>query len=165
MTCDAGVIAQTSGFPKPVEDYALLDIHGTNIVTTEGANWRRIRKVVAPFFGGERINRLVWREGLRLTAEWIEEGKFETVAEDASRLSLSIISLVGFGKDISEDGRREMGEGHELRYSEALFKSTKNAIVLFLVPRFLRSEFSVSFYKFVSGTLFHASFYTDMEKY
>lgn len=37
-------------FPKPVENYEVLNFFGHNIVASEGEEWKKIRKIVAPAF-------------------------------------------------------------------------------------------------------------------
>ena len=54
-------------FLKPVEIYAIVDIFGPSILTTEGPEWKRHRKIVAPAFS-EKSNSLVWKESLRQSA-------------------------------------------------------------------------------------------------
>jgi hypothetical protein len=66
-------------FPKPVHQYSLLLFFGTNIVASEGKEWKRFRKIAAPafsdvrhlcnvtpilslIFAPQRNNRLVWDE-------------------------------------------------------------------------------------------------------
>jgi len=41
-------------FPKPVGLYAVLTIFGTNIVASEGEEWKRYRKIAAPAFSEVR---------------------------------------------------------------------------------------------------------------
>src|SRR5208282_4856086 len=54
-------------FPKPIEVYGIIDIYGSSILSTEGADWRRHRKIVAPAFS-EKSNALVWKESVRQAA-------------------------------------------------------------------------------------------------
>lgn len=77
-------------FPKAIRQYELLNVFGKNIVTTEGDEWKHIRKVVAPAFSEvrgvaeihntssrahfsraslQRNNRLVWDETTRIMTE------------------------------------------------------------------------------------------------
>ena len=42
-------------FPKPVELYAALTIFGTNIVASEGEEWKKYRKIAAPAFSEVRF--------------------------------------------------------------------------------------------------------------
>lgn len=94
-------------FVKPVELYAIVDIYGPSILTTEGEEWKRHRKVVAPAFS-EKSNSLVWKESLRQGLEmakvWSKlEGnnsrvmKVEDTAPYTATLALHVISAAGFG--------------------------------------------------------------------
>jgi cytochrome P450 len=49
-------------FVKPVELYAIVDIFGPSLLTTEGDDWKRHRKIVAPAFS-EKSNSLVCDKG------------------------------------------------------------------------------------------------------
>lgn len=84
-------------FPKPLEVYESLSAFGTNILVTEGAEWKRQRKVAAPAFSevrllipvrsgiehnidkrsSQRNNELVWNETFRIVDEM-----FQTVWRD-----------------------------------------------------------------------------------
>ena len=46
-------------FPKAIKQYELLNVFGKNIVTTDGDEWKHIRKVVAPAFSEVR-NSISW---------------------------------------------------------------------------------------------------------
>ena len=49
------IIARREDFPKPIEPYAVLNLFGSNIVTTNGQHWRAHRRIAAPSFN-ERNN-------------------------------------------------------------------------------------------------------------
>jgi len=46
---------QHTRFPKPIEAYKVLSFFGSNIVITEGAEWKKHRKVAAPTFTDVRL--------------------------------------------------------------------------------------------------------------
>ncbi|KAE9375772.1 cytochrome P450 monooxygenase-like protein [Stipitochalara longipes BDJ] len=94
-------------FVKPVELYAIVDIFGPSILTTEGEEWKRHRKIVAPAFS-EKSNSLVWKESLRQGLGMVEvwsklEGntsgtmKVEDTAPYIATMALHVISAAGFG--------------------------------------------------------------------
>lgn len=62
VVCDADVIAEIThrwkDFPKPIKAYRSLNILGPNVVTTEGADWQRHRRITGPPFN-ERNSRSV----------------------------------------------------------------------------------------------------------
>lgn len=157
---DAEAIAQITqrrnDFPKPISMYGGIDIFGKNVVTTEGQFWRHHRRIVAPPFN-EANNHLVWAESLYQTqsmlkvwvgAEGNDDRPVETLAEDAMRLSLYVISKAGFGrrmewpagldKSVVRSTQEHMGEkpdkGHSMAYTEALQKVLSNTILLVALP-------------------------------
>jgi hypothetical protein len=120
-TTEADVINQITtrrnDFPKPIAMYKSLDIYGKNVVSVEGAEWRRHRKVTAPQFN-EKSNAVVWKESIFQAGEMVkswERGTQEKVnghaddkssslgslvgelSKDTMRLSLHVISRAGFG--------------------------------------------------------------------
>lgn len=159
QSADAAVINQimTRGrdFPKPLYVYRSMNIYGVNVLTTGGQVWRRHRKITsAPF--NEKNNRMVFAESLRqtqaMTNTWIgeeeESSSIHTVAEDALRLSLQVISQVGFGKTLSgpadesvteESRRAKDGAGHEMSYTSALTMLLENFLWVLVFPKSLLS--------------------------
>jgi cytochrome P450 len=61
-------VTQHGAFPKPLAIYKLLSIFGSNILATEGEEWRRHRKIVARSFG-ETNHRLVWEETIKIVLD------------------------------------------------------------------------------------------------
>ena len=122
-TCDADVITQITmrrnDFPKPIEIYEIMDMYGKNVVTVEGSEWRRHRKITGAQFN-EKSNALVWKESLFQAQEmvrcWyqgiaagervVDQSKADNVdkpsviyelSRDTMKLSLGVISRAGFG--------------------------------------------------------------------
>lgn len=147
---DADVVTQITtrrnDFPKPLDMYGSLNIYGMNLVSTEGAEWRSHRKLVAPSFG-EKNNELVFTETLHhaksLLGLWAgKDGKGnKTVAEPsaaAMNFALYIISSAGFdvrvawpheeGDETATQGNAERSisvgskapPGHTMSYRQAL---------------------------------------------
>ncbi len=48
------VMGARARFPKPIDMYDLLATFGTNILVTEGEEWKRQRKIAAPAFSEVR---------------------------------------------------------------------------------------------------------------
>ena len=101
------ITTRRTDFIKPVAHYKIVDIFGRSILTNEGQEWRRHRKVVGPSFS-EKSNKLVFEESLRQTegmlALWASQGKntiddltVESPATDMAMLSLHVICAAGFG--------------------------------------------------------------------
>jgi hypothetical protein len=163
----AEICARRNDFGKPVEMYAGVDIYGKNVVTTEGAEWRRHRKGTTGSFG-EKSNRVVWMEsvyqGQCMSDYWRGMGgKVGEPGEDAMRLSLFVISRAGFdvrcawpGQDVpleaGEKGKVGMlgvdrPKGFEMSYVESLESLLKQLLFIIVFPVWLLSKLSFGILK------------------
>ena len=169
-TADADVISQIttrrSDFPKQVDIYEPLKIYGNNVVTTEGQLWRHHRKITGPPFS-EKNNHLVFAETLGqcqdMVDSWMDGDQessktIHTVADDAMRLSLHIISRAGFGVPLiwpakakapekghvkGEEGNTSSAsvpEGHTMSFAGALGLLLHSMLPLIILPEFLLSK-------------------------
>lgn len=104
---ESQITARKNDFLKPVHRYKIIDIFGRSIVTVEGQDWRRHRKVVGPSFS-EKSNKLVFEESLRqargMMDFWTSQNsnssrgiKVQNTATGAAVLSLHVICAAGFG--------------------------------------------------------------------
>lgn len=152
------VTARREAFPKPLESYRILDIFGRNVITTEGGEWRQHRKISSPGFN-EKNNALVFTEACRqakgMLAKW---GKCSTVEEapvDVTRLTLHIISRVGFGVRLLWPGEKpdekesardavfsssDPPEGHTMSYETSLDTLLGSLLWVILAPKWLMSK-------------------------
>ena len=158
-TADADVIVQMTtrrnDFPKPTEVYGALKVYGNNLVASEGQTWRQHRKITSPSFT-EKNNHLVWRETLdqcqAMLNCWLEGDNASkdrskplySIADDAMKLSLHVISSAGFGvrlqwQSTNEDTSGSNGD-HEMSYTDALSTLLHNIILVLVTPRPLLSE-------------------------
>lgn len=165
-TVDASVISQITtrrnDFPKPIELYGSLNIYGKNVVTTEGQEWRHHRKITSPPFA-EKNNQLVWSESLHqaqaMVKGWMGDNSdrsqtVNSIAEDAMKLSLNIISRAGFGirsswlgtgeekEDVNVQTTRDTSKvifdkAHTQSYDNALSSLLDNMIFILLLPKTL----------------------------
>lgn len=167
---DADVVSQITtrrnDFPKPTHIYNSVDIYGKNVVSTEGAAWRRHRKLTSPPFT-EKNNHMVWNETLDQTQAmldlWVGKDKkgertIERIMDDTMRLSLHVISRAGFGKKlewpqtkhISGEGAEkqrefskiqndedEIEEGHSMSFTYALHCLLENILLTFMVSHWI----------------------------
>jgi len=164
------ITTRRNDFPKPTWLYQGVDIFGKNVVSSEGALWRHHRKVTSPPFT-ERNNLLVWEESLSqaesMMAGWIAKdqkstGTLWTVATEAMRLSLHVISRAGFGVRLYWPHEQEdapIPEGHTMAYKEALETLLENIIVLIIFPLWALKYSPLQIHK----TTYRA--YTDWGKY
>ena len=175
-TADADVISQMTtrrnDFPKALEVYKVLNIYGNNVVTSEGQLWRHHRKITSPPFS-EKNNHLVFTETLGqcqdMVDSWMNGDKegsktVRTVADDAMRLSLHVISRGGFGVRLEWPKKAEatgnghvkdeagkttttsMTEGHTMSFADALGSLLHNILPILIIPKFLLSKQSGLFF-------------------
>ncbi|EJD40936.1 cytochrome P450 [Auricularia subglabra TFB-10046 SS5] len=64
------VVARRTEFPKPSEFYKIVEVYGRNVVTTDGSEWVRYRKITGPPFS-EKNNHLVWTSALEQVSQLI----------------------------------------------------------------------------------------------
>ncbi|KAJ3084762.1 hypothetical protein HK102_000556 [Quaeritorhiza haematococci] len=111
------VINNRHDFPKPTEDYKILEVFGPNIVSTNGEDWRRYRRITAPQFS-EKNNKLVHDETVHTMHDlfrfWdrrfektsssessptIKEGEFEiNFTATCTQIALHVFAAAGYGK-------------------------------------------------------------------
>jgi cytochrome P450 len=157
--------ARSKDFIKPAELYAVVDIFGSSILSTEGDEWKRHRKIVAPAFA-EKNNILVWTESLHQAAGMLRSWSkingntqdhmiVKNAAPATAYLALHVISGAGFGVRQLWDGENEEQLGknaipgfntakltgsHTLTFKDALQELMSGMIWIMLFPRWLLSE-------------------------
>lgn len=151
------ITSRREAFPKPLESYKILEIFGRNIISTEGAEWKRHRKVSSPGFN-EKNNVLVFAEACRQThgmvRKWLGPNGAGniTVKEaptDTMRLTLHIISSIGFGVQLLWPGEsidrrlhtdtaiyssNEPPEGHTMTFENSLTILLERLILVLMLP-------------------------------
>jgi len=156
------ITARREAFPKQLEHYKILDIFGRNILSTEGADWKQHRKVTAPGFN-EKNNVLVFAESTKQTRgmlrKWLDEGDIthEDLPTDTMRLTLHVITKIGFGVSLLWPGEKLSGnqsvrdaelsssdppEGHTMSFEHALTELLEYLILILLAPKWLLSKSS-----------------------
>ncbi|ETW77984.1 cytochrome P450 monooxygenase 13 [Heterobasidion irregulare TC 32-1] len=127
-------------FPKPVEQYKVLQFFGRNIVASEGEEWKRYRKIVAPAFS-ERNNKLVWDETIRIMIDmfdnvWHNAPEISTdhCIELTVPIALFVIGVAGFGRRISWTDDMKLPPGHQLTFKDALHTMSTDIFLKLIVP-------------------------------
>ena len=160
------ICSRREAFPKALESYAILEIFGRNIITTEGIQWKQHRKVSAPTFN-EKNNALVFAEACSqaqgMLKNWLSGDKsgsktIKEVQEDTLRLTLYIISSIGFGVRLLWPGQKpvekpsakdavyssnEPPEGHTMSFEDALTVMLDRMIMVLIIPKWLLSKYRI----------------------
>lgn len=112
-------------FPKALALYKPLELFGRSVMTTEGQEWVRHRRLTAAIFN-ERNNKLVWNETRRqaedMTQIWAASPHgFTNPGRDSMLLALHVLTGAGLGKSYKfGDGLRTPAAGHNMTYADAL---------------------------------------------
>lgn len=160
------ITTRKNDFLKPVEIYGIIDIFGVSMLSSEGDNWKRHRKVVAPAFS-EKSNTLVWKESLKQGAGMLEFWsklpgnsaeciRIKDTAPYTALMSLHVISGAGFGVRQSWDDGSEKQEGsktipgfnttklkdnHTLAFKDSLDTLLHGMIWMAIFPIWLLSKY------------------------
>ncbi|CAE6528800.1 unnamed protein product [Rhizoctonia solani] len=154
MLADAVAIKHVSysrnNFGKNMEDYAILNQFGSNLVVAEGEEWKRQRRIIAPAFS-DKNNRLVWDTAKGFVEQMIgswgpkKPATIHDVSEElALPLSLCVIAKAGFGRNVPL-GTDVLPIGHSLTFKDALTTVSKTMHLPLILPNWawgLRSEWS-----------------------
>ncbi|SPO01746.1 related to cytochrome P450 3A7 [Cephalotrichum gorgonifer] len=112
-------------FPKAVGLYKPLEIFGRNVVTTEGEDWVRHRRITTPPFN-ERNSALVWDESKRQATDMLRGWEaaprgITNPQSDTMMLALHVLTAAGFGRSFKFGyGLETPSDGHTLTYRDAL---------------------------------------------
>lgn len=136
---------------KMIDVYDVFTIFGQNVMTVNGNDWQRHRKITGTAFR-EQNNRIVWDESLKqaggLMSTWLRNGErtLKHLAADAMVLSMHVLSAAGFGKSYEfQNGVRKVEPGHSMSYAEATTTLLTNLVNFFIVeqlkiPAWLRTS-------------------------
>ncbi|KAJ4344829.1 uncharacterized protein N0V89_012573 [Didymosphaeria variabile] len=106
------ILRRKDDFGRDLEAFAVLNIYGKNLATTEGKEWMRHRKVAAVTFT-EKNAELVWGEALKEASQmlvyWVERAKkpIRTLAQDTQIFSLNVLAAALFDRSYPFEGREE----------------------------------------------------------
>ncbi|KAK9894986.1 cytochrome P450 [Cystobasidium minutum MCA 4210] len=127
------ILGDRTTFPKPLELYRILSIYGENVLITEGDEWKKHRKIVAPAFS-EDTYILDWAVATGVTKHWLASLDKKAAAskdsiaveEDVNKfclhLTLSILTNTAFGVPIASPGQEPdpVPPGHKYNLKDTL---------------------------------------------
>ncbi|KAL2441687.1 hypothetical protein ABEF95_016096 [Exophiala dermatitidis] len=114
---------------KPEHHYHIFNIFGKNLLTANGDDWQRHRKIINPAFR-ERTYHLVWHEALRQAGQMVQllrarsggRSYLEEVRDDCVIFAMHVLSAVGFGHQYDFDaGHRRVPLGHKVSFADTIW--------------------------------------------
>lgn len=167
FTCDAQAIHQITSrreaFPKQTSNYKILALFGSNMLCTEGTEWKMHRKGVSASFN-EKNAAHIFFESIKQTQGMIDywlppagadrEGKpcsgtINTLEHDTMTLALNIIAHVGFGLRLLWPGQKmpentdarskkygshQPPAGHSMTFAQSLATVLERILMLLILP-------------------------------
>ncbi|RDL40135.1 Uncharacterized protein BP5553_00114 [Venustampulla echinocandica] len=137
------VLNRRYDFTKPRDKYKILELHGPNVATAEGAEYRfHVRITAPPLADGSGVNELVWNETMyqtrTLLCKWEEEPPND-LHEDINALTLAVISLAGFGKKLEavKEQSQDIPSGYRISFLKAISDTTAFLFPILVFPAWL----------------------------
>ncbi|KAH8198417.1 hypothetical protein TruAng_007401 [Truncatella angustata] len=135
------ILSRRKDFLKPLELAKLIDVFGQSVISSEGSDWQRHRRVTAPPFN-ERNSQLVWGEALRQSVQMLEHWNSKiggtnvtTTLRDTAKLALNVLMCAGFGMTYSfRDSLDDRKDGFGMSYRDALETCMSDVLMVFVVP-------------------------------
>ncbi|KAI9351306.1 cytochrome P450 [Obelidium mucronatum] len=133
---------------KPIQHYKLFDLYGKNILTTEGEEWRKHRKIAAPTFS-EQTHMSVHQATIQTVSDmfnsWTKKLESDgasvvvNVSREMKAVALSVMASAAFGIDVlwDDDNTAVLENGYEMTFKESLEIVVDRLGYWLAVPRFL----------------------------
>ncbi|KAF2260654.1 cytochrome P450 monooxygenase-like protein [Lojkania enalia] len=134
------VIHRRTDFRRNMEQFAVLNVYGKNLSTTDDEEWQKHRKVTAITFT-EKNNELVWQQSLLqargMLEYWLEHQPINTIADDTKVFTLNVLAAAIFNKSYPFEGATESKahlntQDDSYQYRDSLGKILANIIPIFI---------------------------------
>lgn len=120
------VLTKRRDFPQDPLSQKFLNVVGDNLLSSEGDDWSRQRRIIAPMLN-ERIMKTVWQESTEQASDMVdtfleeENGTTTGTIQGLSRIAFNVLQQVGYGiQEKWNEPVHTVPEGHKLIYSEAI---------------------------------------------
>lgn len=135
------ILKRPKDFPNNDITGVILNIFGTNLLTTNGETWSRQRKLIAPNIN-EKISSLVFGESCRQAREMLSfyiddmRGITNDTMKGMKTVAINVLGTAGFGisRPWNEHGSTTRAPGHRLTYMEATKIVVENIVAAAVVP-------------------------------
>ena len=138
------LVTRQHNFIKAIDYRAMRRIFGDGLLTSEGEDWRRQRRLAQPAFHRERIaaySRLMVAATERMLERW-QDGQALDVHEEMMRLTLEIVAKALFDADV-EGSARDVGQALNVAMKQFLSRVS----TAFLIPESIPTPGNLRFAK------------------
>lgn len=132
------VLSGRKQFPQEEITMKFLGVVGTNLTSSEGEDWQRQRRLIAPMLN-ERIMDTVWRESRAQAGDMLDSfmkdgGTTRGTIEGLRRIAFNVLQCIGYGMpQVWGVNVREVPAGHKMAYMEALHELIDGFILIAVV--------------------------------
>ncbi|KAI9766222.1 MAG: hypothetical protein M1839_004998 [Geoglossum umbratile] len=149
------VTSQRMIFPKDTQMYSVIELFDRNIVTTEGDEWLRHRRLTTRGLG-DRVNRAAWREALNggrdILSRWLgSDGKMVNLESDMMGLSLGVMWRAGFGMKRAESEIGPSKVPHRMSFKYAFEAVSEKLFLVTTIPHWLLARSPVESHRKAAG--------------
>lgn len=132
------ILSKRKQYPQEETAMKFLGIVGTNLTSSEGEDWQRQRRLIAPMLN-ERIMDTVWEEGRAQARDMLSSfvkdgGTTNGTIEGLRRIAFNVLQCIGYGMPQGwSENVREVPKGHKMAYMEALHEIIDGFILIAVV--------------------------------
>ncbi|KAH0556246.1 hypothetical protein GP486_005829 [Trichoglossum hirsutum] len=151
----AQVASQRIAFPKDTQFYKVIELFDRNIVSTEGDEWLRHRRITAKGLG-DGVNRKAWKEALKggrdALGKWLgSNGKIQELESDMMGLSLGVMWRAGFGMKRAETEIGPSKIPHRVSFKCAFEAISKRLFWVTMIPHWLLARSPIESHRTAAG--------------
>ncbi|KAH8699443.1 cytochrome P450 monooxygenase-like protein [Phaeosphaeriaceae sp. PMI808] len=137
------VIHRRTDFRRNMDQFAVLNVYGKNLSTTDDEEWQKHRKVTAITFT-EKNNELVWQQSLSqargMLNYWLERQPINTTADDTKVFTLNVLAAAIFNKSYPFQGAAESKANVNTQDDSYQYKDSLGKILANIIPIFICGE-------------------------
>jgi hypothetical protein len=139
----ADVIQRRTDFRRNMEQFAIVNVYGKNLSTTDDEEWQKHRKVTAVTFT-EKNNELVWHQSLMqargMQDYWLEHQPVRTIANDTKVFTLNVLAAAIFNKSYPFKGAAEPDTRSTTQDDSYQYRDSLGRIFGHIIPLFVFGE-------------------------
>ena len=135
----SAVLGNRRNYPMDPVAMKFLGVVGANLTSTEGEDWQRQRRLIAPLLN-ESIMDKVWTEGCEQSADMVEHymssgGETDDTILGLRRIAFNVLRCIGYGMPQRWGEVNEKAPpGHKMVYTDALHLLIEGFILLAVLP-------------------------------
>jgi len=132
------ILSKKKDFPMDEISRKFLNVVGPNLLSSEGEDWQRQRRLIAPMLN-ERIMENVWNESRDQANDMVSSflndgGTTKDTISGLKRIAFNVLQCIGYGMPQKwNQNVREILPGHKLAYMEALHELVDGFIIIAII--------------------------------